>query len=173
MQAKVTIQNLFQYRHVDKPGWQIGWIWQQNEVIWSMNGAFATDQGNCSNYKTDIPHSCKKDPEILDLMPDASSDNKSEDCCRSGVLDALAINPSKSFSSFGIKVGNLGGAPFSGYPPLNLTLNAPGPGYTCGPLKSVDPTVSLDFGGRRHRQVFSKHFNQYIYTEMFSCHTVW
>ncbi|CAB4321136.1 unnamed protein product [Prunus armeniaca] len=152
--AKVTIQNLFQYRHVDKPGWQIGWIWQQNEVIWSMNGAFATEQGNCSNYKTDIPHSCKKDPEILDLMPDASSDNKSEDCCRSGVLDALAINPSKSFSSFGIKVGNLGGGPFSGLPPLNLTLNAPGPGYTCGPLKSVDPTVSLDFGGRRHRQVF-------------------
>ncbi|PQQ02301.1 hypothetical protein Pyn_25262 [Prunus yedoensis var. nudiflora] len=43
---------------------------------------------------------------------------------------------------------------FSGHPPLNLTLKAPGPGYTCGPLKSVDPTVSLDFGGKRQRQVF-------------------
>ncbi|KAM1031218.1 hypothetical protein FF1_034990 [Malus domestica] len=145
--AKVTIQNFYQYRHVDKPGWQLGWVWQQNEVIWSITGAFANDQGNCSAYQTDIPHSCKKNPEIVDLTPDALLDNKSEDCCRGGVLDALAINPSKSLSSFGIKVGNLGGYPFNGSPPLNLTLKAPGLGYTCGPLLNVDPTVSTDFGG--------------------------
>jgi hypothetical protein len=100
-----------------------------------------------------------KDPEILDLMPDSSPENKSVDCCRGGLLDAWAINPSQSFSSFQIKVGNLQQNSF-GRAPLNLTLMAPGLGYTCGPLLDVDPTVSLDIGGRRQVQVFSKHFNQ-------------
>ncbi|KAB2600712.1 COBRA-like protein 1 [Pyrus ussuriensis x Pyrus communis] len=121
--SKVTIQNFYQYRH--------------NEVIWSMSGAFANDQGNCSVHKNDIPHSCKKNPEILDLTPDALSENKSEDCCTGGALDAWAPRQ-----------------PFDGHPPLNLILKAPGLGYTCGPLLNVDPAVSRDFWGRRQRQVF-------------------
>lgn len=151
----MTIQNYYQYRHVDKPGWQLGWTWAKNEVIWSMDGAVASQQGNCAEFKHQIPHSCKKDPVIVDLMPEALADNRSEDCCRGGILEAWAINPSKSFSSFEIKVGNLE-VNSSGYKPLNITLLAPGPGYTCSPMVDVDPSVSLVIGGRREIQVFSK-----------------
>ncbi|GMY05547.1 COBRA-like protein 1 [Fagus crenata] len=135
--ARVTIQNFYQYRHVDKPGWSIGWSWTNNEVIWSMSGAFATQQGNCETFKS-TPHCCKRDP-VRGLLPWWSS-------------FCLAIDPSNSFSSFEIKVGNLVGN-FSAYEPQNLTLIAPGPGYTCGPILDTDPTVSLDVGGRRQIQV--------------------
>ncbi|KAA8546063.1 hypothetical protein F0562_020486 [Nyssa sinensis] len=151
--ARVTIQNFYQYRHVDKPGWQLGWTWTRNEVIWSMSGAFATQQGNCSAFKSQIPHSCKKDPVMLDLMPEALPQNRSEDCCRGGILAAWAINPFNSFSSFEITVGNLEGN-YSAYKPANLTLMAPGPGYTCGPVVDTDPTVWSVIGGKREEQVF-------------------
>jgi hypothetical protein len=154
VQARVTIQNYYQYRHVDKPGWTLGWTWAKDEVIWSMSGAFATQQGNCSAFKTQA-HSCVKDPVILDLMPEALPENRSEDCCRGGLLSAWAINPSKSFSSFEITVGNLG-ANSSWSAPQNLTLMAPGPGYTCGQVLDTDPTVSSDIDGRRHVQVYSE-----------------
>lgn len=157
MQARVTIQNYHQYRHVDKPGWKIGWTWADNEIILSMSGAFATEQGNCSDFKFQSPHSCKKHPVIVDLGPYASPQNMTDACCRGGILSSYAINPANSFSSFEVTVGNLG-MNASGHAPQNLTLWAPGPGYTCGLLKDVDPTVFLDIGGRRQVQVFSKVF---------------
>lgn len=156
-QARVALQNYYQYRHVDIPGWKLGWTWTKDEVIWSMRGAFATDGGNCSSFKLETPHSCKQDPVIVDLMPEALPENKSEDCCRGGILYSSAINPSMSFSTFEMKVGNLEGNT-SGHAPKNLTLMAPGPGYTCGPVMDAEPTVTLHIGGRRHVQVFSKHF---------------
>lgn len=121
-----------------------------------MSGAFATKQGNCSSFKFQAPHSCKKDPDILDLTPDALPQNRSDACCKGGILDAWAINPSKSFSSFEMTVGNLGGN-FTGYRPVNLTLLAPGPGYTCSLVIDTDPTVSSVIGGRRQEQVYSKY----------------
>ncbi|XP_024933547.3 COBRA-like protein 1 isoform X2 [Ziziphus jujuba] len=151
--ARVTIQNYYQYRHIDKSGWKLGWRWAKDEVIWSMRGAFATEGGNCSSFKFDIPHSCKKDPVIVDLMPEGLPENKSEDCCRGGILHAWAVNPSMSFSSFEMKVGNLGGNT-TGYAPRNITFMAPGPGYTCGPVMDVAPTVTSAIGGRRQVQVF-------------------
>ncbi|KAF8377832.1 hypothetical protein HHK36_031217 [Tetracentron sinense] len=154
--ARVTIQNYYQYRHVDKPGWKLGLTWTRNEVIWSMTGAFATQQGNCSSFKFQTPHSCKRDPVIVDLMPDATAVNRSENCCHGGLLSGWAINPSNSFSSFEIIVGNLE-SNSSGYLPMNLTLMAPGPGYTCGLFADVKPTVFPVIGGRREVQVFSKY----------------
>ncbi|PON55111.1 COBRA-like protein [Parasponia andersonii] len=152
--ARVTIRNYYQYRHVDKPGWNLGWTWANNEVIWSMRGAFATDMGNCSSYKSQIPHSCRKDPVIADLMLDqASPENMTEGCCRGGVLYPWAINPANSFSSFEVQVGNQEGNAFV-RAPKNLALLAPGPGYSCGPLLEVEPTVSSDIGGRRQVPVF-------------------
>lgn len=152
----MTIQNYYQYRHVDDPGWRLGWIWPKNEVIWSMSGAFAAQQGNCSSFKFQIPHCCKKDPVILDLTPDAMTPNKSDGCCTGGLIAAWAINPQKSFSSFVMTVGNLD-RNSTGNRPLNLTLMAPGPGYTCSPVVDADPTVSSVIGGRREEQVFSKY----------------
>ncbi|KAF9619193.1 hypothetical protein IFM89_005747 [Coptis chinensis] len=154
LQARVTIQNYYQYRHVDKPGWQLGWTWASNEIIWSMNGAFATRQGNCSSFKEDpIPHSCQRNPVIADLTPEAPGESQSENCCHDGLLSAWAIEPSKSFSSFEIKVGNLNNNS-SGFMPQNLTIMAPGPGYTCGPLADFKPTIYPVIGGRREQQAF-------------------
>ncbi|XP_026395554.1 COBRA-like protein 2 [Papaver somniferum] len=152
--ARVTIQNYYQYRHVEKPGWALGWSWAKGEIIWSMIGAFATQQGNCSAFKNQmIPHSCKKNPTIADLMEDAKAEKRSDNCCHGGLLSAWAIDSSKSFSSFEIVVGNLEGNS-SGHMPRNLTLMAPGPGYTCGAFGDTDPTIYLDNDGRREMQVF-------------------
>ncbi|XP_031379946.1 protein COBRA-like isoform X3 [Punica granatum] len=151
--ARVTVQNYYQYRLVDKPGWTIGWTWANAEVIWSMYGAFATQQGNCSNHMFQVPHSCKKDPVILDLTPEAAPENRTEGCCQSGLLSAWSVVPSKSFSSFEIQVGGLGKMT-TVHPPVNLTLLGPGPGYTCGPVSDAEPTVSSDIGGKRKVQVF-------------------
>ncbi|CAI9769055.1 unnamed protein product [Fraxinus pennsylvanica] len=151
--ARVMIQNYYQYRHVDNPGWKLGWTWEKNEVIWSMSGAFSVQQGNCSSFKFQVPHSCKKDPVIVDLMPDAQPQNRTDGCCSGGILAAWAINPLMSYSSFEVTVGNLE-QNTTGYRPLNLTLMAPGPGYTCSQVMDIDPTVSSVIGGRRQEQVF-------------------
>lgn len=157
LQARVTIQNYYQYRHVDKPGWKLGWTWAKNETILSMAGAFATKQGNCSSFKFQTPpHSCEKSPVIADLMPDALSENKPDGCCHGGLLAAWAINPSKSFSSFEMTIGNLVTNP-NVQAPINLTLMAPGPGYTCDLIEDTDPSVYSDIGGKRQLQAYSKY----------------
>ncbi|KAL3814071.1 hypothetical protein ACJIZ3_015339 [Penstemon smallii] len=152
--AIVTIQNYYQYRHVENPGWKLGWTWSKSEIIWSMSGAFATQQGNCSSFKYQVlPHSCKPDPVIVDLMPDSVPEKRSYGCCKGGVLAAWAVDRSLSYSSFEVTVGNLE-QNSTGYKPLNLTLMAPGPGYTCGQVMDTSPTVSSVIGGRREEQVF-------------------
>ncbi|XP_073278860.1 COBRA-like protein 1 isoform X2 [Primulina huaijiensis] len=152
--ARVTIQNYYQYRHVENPGWRFGWTWAKNEVILSMSGAFAIEKGNCSAFNQ-VPHSCKPDPVVSDLMPDlldSTSQNRPDGCCRGGILTAWAINPSMSYSSFELTVGNLE-QNTTGYKPLNLTLMAPGLGYTCGLLMETNPTHYSAIGGRRDEQV--------------------
>lgn len=119
----------------------------------SMSDAFATQQGNCSSSKDQVPHSCKKDPTIVDLMPDVLRENKSDNCCHGGLLAAWAIDPAASFSSSEMMVGYTNNV----QAPRNLTLMAPGPGYTCGQLQDTDPTVFSDVGGRRQVQVFSEY----------------
>ncbi|XXG66129.1 hypothetical protein AAC387_Pa05g3670 [Persea americana] len=149
--ATVTIQNYYQYRHVEKPGWQLGWTWTNTEVILSMTGAIATQKGNCSiNFQS--AHSCTTDPVIVDLMPDAAAVNRTENCCRDGLLSSWAIDQANSISSFEIDVGNLGHG--LSYLPLNPTFMGPGPGYTCSPFLDAPPTVSTVFNARREEQVF-------------------
>ncbi|KAI3965826.1 hypothetical protein MKX01_010783 [Papaver californicum] len=67
--AVVTMYNFQHYRHIQAPGWTLGWAWSKKEVIWSMVGAQTTEQGDCSKYKGNIPHCCKKDPTVVDLLP--------------------------------------------------------------------------------------------------------
>ncbi|KAF9620157.1 hypothetical protein IFM89_010816 [Coptis chinensis] len=110
--------------------------------------------GNCSSFKEDlIPHSCQRNPVIADLIPEAPGDSQSENCCHDGLLSAWAIEPSKSFTSFEIKVGNLNNNS-SGFMPQNLTIMAPGSGYTCSPLADFKPTIYPVIGGRREQQAF-------------------
>lgn len=87
-------------------------------------------------------------------MPDASG-NRPVGCCKGGVVASRAIEPSMSFSTFEITVGNLE-QNTTGYKPLNLTLLAPGPGYTCGAVMDTSPTVWSVIEGMREEQVFSK-----------------
>ncbi|KAK8629758.1 hypothetical protein V6N13_078587 [Hibiscus sabdariffa] len=152
--ARVTIQNYYQYRHVDPSGWTLGWTWANDEVILSMSGAFATKQGNCSSFKSPtVPYSCEKSPAVADLMPDALPETRTDDCCHGGLLAAWAINPSMSFSSFEMTIGNLGANP-KVQAPMDLTLMAPGPGYTCSPIEDADPTAHSDIGGKRQLQAY-------------------
>ncbi|MBA0847386.1 hypothetical protein Goshw_017181 [Gossypium schwendimanii] len=85
--ATVRISNLQMYRLIRSPGWTIGWTWANKEVIWSMVGAQAIDQGDCSNFKTNIPHSCETSPAIVDLLPGSVPQNQQlPNCCKGGVL---------------------------------------------------------------------------------------
>ncbi|KAJ6402920.1 hypothetical protein OIU84_014932 [Salix udensis] len=77
----------------------------------------------------------------------------SENCCRGGLISAWAIDPLGSFSSFEMTVVSLDGNS-TVYPPANLTLLAPDPGYNCGPVVETTPIVSSDLGGRRQVQVY-------------------
>lgn len=125
-----------------------------------MAGALATQQGNCTGFPHRIPHSCKSDPIVVDLPPDAPAENRSAGCCLGGLLAASATDAPMSASSFEMVVGNLGVDATTGVAhaalPCNLTLMAPGRGYACGPLEDHRPTVIPVAGGRREEQVFSK-----------------
>jgi len=66
--AVVTMFNYQQFRHIGAPGWQLGWTWAKKEVIWSMVGAQTTEQGDCSKFKGNTPHCCKKDPTLVDYF---------------------------------------------------------------------------------------------------------
>lgn len=124
-----------------------------------MAGAITTKQGDCSGYKKTerIPYSCKRDPVIIDQTPYAAGENWTANCCHDGVLSGWAIDQPNSFSSFEMNIGNLDGDSNSSVvPPLNLTLAAPGLGYTCNQLEEAPPTVYKEAQGKREEQAFSK-----------------
>ena len=122
-----------------------------------MAGAVATQQGDCSEFKSlpSVPYSCTRDPVIVDQTPDAAGDNWTSNCCHGGILSARAIDQTRSFSSFNMRIGNLNGNS-NVLPPTNLTLLAPGLGYTCNQLEDVPPTVVMVDGGKREEQALSK-----------------
>ncbi|KAG6415682.1 hypothetical protein SASPL_123096 [Salvia splendens] len=47
-----TMFNFQQYRHIEAPGWTLGWTWAKKEVIWSMMGGQTTEQGDFSKNFT-------------------------------------------------------------------------------------------------------------------------
>ncbi|XP_049373452.1 COBRA-like protein 3 [Solanum verrucosum] len=150
--AVVTINNFQQYRHIQPPGWSLKWTWAKDEVIWSMLGSQTTEQGNCSKFKGDIPHCCKKDPTVIDLLPETPHNQQIANCCKGGVVNSWGQDPSNSISSFQLSVGSAGTTNNTVRIPKNFTLNAPGPGYTCGPAKIVKPTKFFTPDGRRVTQ---------------------
>ncbi|KAF7134805.1 hypothetical protein RHSIM_Rhsim08G0076100 [Rhododendron simsii] len=154
--ATVTLYNFQQYRHIQSPGWRLGWTWAKKEVIWSMVGGQATHQGDCSKYKTNIPHSCMKSPTIVDLLPGTPPNDQVANCCRGGVISAWAQDPENSISSFQIVVGTEGNTNTTVKLPKNHTLLSPGPGYTCGAASIVTPTQFKSADGRRVTQAMSK-----------------
>ncbi|KAK8559366.1 hypothetical protein V6N13_026791 [Hibiscus sabdariffa] len=88
------------YRPIPSPGWTLGWTWAKKEVIWSMVGAEAIDQGDCSDFKTNIPHSCERSPAIIDLLPGRVPENQQfPGCCKGGVLSSHGLDKGGSVSS--------------------------------------------------------------------------
>ncbi|KAL0384844.1 UNVERIFIED_CONTAM: protein COBRA [Sesamum radiatum] len=138
--AVVTIFNFQKYRHIESPGWKLGWTWAKKEVIWSMLGGQATEQGDCSRFKGNIPHCCKKNPTIVDLLPGTPYNQQIANCCKGGVISSWVQDPANAASSFQLSVGQAGTSNKTVRVPKNFTLLGPGPGYTCGPAKIVKPS---------------------------------
>ncbi|XP_060204922.1 COBRA-like protein 4 [Lycium barbarum] len=147
--AVVTMNNFQMYRPITNPGWTLGWTWAKNEVIWSMLGAQATDQGDCSKFRSNMPHSCEKSPEIVDLLPNTPYNQQVANCCTGGVLASRGQDPSASVSAFQIAVGSAGTTNRTVKLPKNFTLDAPGDGYICGPAKVVSPSIFITPDQRR------------------------
>jgi hypothetical protein len=156
VQAVVTMFNYQQFRHIQAPGWQLGWTWAKKEVIWSMVGAQTTEQGDCSKFKGGTPHCCKKDPTVVDLLPGTPYNMQIANCCKAGVINTFNQDPSNAASSFQISVGLAGTTNKTVKLPKNFTLKAPGPGYTCGRAMIVRPTKFFTGDGRRATQALSK-----------------
>jgi hypothetical protein len=156
VQAVVTIYNFQQYRHIQAPGWTLGWTWSKKEVVWSMVGGQTTDQGDCSRYKGNIPHCCRKDPTVVDLLPGTPYNQQIANCCKGGVMNSWVQDPANAASSFQISVGAAGTTNKTVRLPKNFTLRAPGPGYTCGPAKIVRPSKFVSDDKRRVTQALSK-----------------
>ncbi|KAF8399641.1 hypothetical protein HHK36_015510 [Tetracentron sinense] len=129
-QAVVTMYNFQQYRHIQALGWTLGWTWAKKEVIWSMMGGQTTEQGDCSKFKGNIPHCCKKDPTVVDLLPGTPYNQQIANCCKGGVINSWAQDPANAMSSFQLSVGVAGTSNKTIRVPKNFTLKAPGPGYT-------------------------------------------
>ncbi|KAL8478705.1 hypothetical protein ACS0TY_030545 [Phlomoides rotata] len=151
--ALVSMYNFQLYRHIMSPGWTLTWGWAKKEVIWSMVGAQTTEQGDCSKFKGNVPHCCKKNPTVVDLLPGVPYNQQIANCCKGGVVASWGQDPASAISSFQISVGLAGTSNKTVKLPTNFTLLGPGPGYTCGPAKIVPSTVILTPDHRRKTQV--------------------
>lgn len=158
----VTMNNFQMYRHIQSPGWTMGWTWGKKEVIWSMVGSQTTEQGDCSKFKGNIPHCCKKTPTVVDLLPGVPYNQQINNCCKGGVLAAWGQDPASAVSAFQVSVGQAGTSNKTVKLPKNFTLLGPGPGYTCGPAKIVPPTAFLTSDRRRKTQALSKFISSLI-----------
>ncbi|XP_062150968.1 COBRA-like protein 1 isoform X2 [Alnus glutinosa] len=150
--AVVTMYNFQQYRHIQAPGWSLGWTWAKKEIIWNIVGGQATEQGDCSRFKGNIPHCCKKSPTIVDLLPGTPYNQQFANCCKGGVLSSWTQDPANAASSFQLSVGAAGTSNKTVRMPKNFTLKAPGPGYTCGVAKIVKPSKFFTTDKRRVTQ---------------------
>ncbi|XP_011010808.1 PREDICTED: COBRA-like protein 4 [Populus euphratica] len=150
--AVVLMNNFQMYRQIMSPGWTLGWTWAKKEVIWSMVGAQATDQGDCSNFKGNIPHCCKRNPTVVDLLPGVPKKQQYSDCCKGGVLASWGQEPTAAVSSFQLSVGLSGTSNTTVALPQNFFLLGPGPGYTCSAATIVSPSVFFSSDGQRKTQ---------------------
>jgi hypothetical protein len=152
--AVVTMYNYQLYRHIQSPGWIMGWTWTKKEVIWNLIGAETRDQGDCSRFHAALPHCCSKKPEVIDLLPGVPYNQQTANCCRGGVLSSFMQDPATSVASYQIIVGGTGNTNKTIQLPKNFTLLTPGPGYTCGKATQVPNTKFLSSDGRRTTQAF-------------------
>ncbi|XP_057952722.1 COBRA-like protein 4 isoform X2 [Malania oleifera] len=150
--AAVSIFNFQTYRRILSPGWTLGWRWAKKEIIWTVVGAQAAEQGDCSKFKANIPHCCKRSPQVVDLTPGAPYNQQYTNCCKGGVLASWGQDPSAAVSAFQMGVGVAGTSNKTVKLPKNFTLLGPGAGYSCGPARKVPASAFLTVDRRRRTQ---------------------
>ncbi|MCI70816.1 protein COBRA-like, partial [Trifolium medium] len=47
-----------------------------------MMGSQATEQGDCSKFKSGIPHCCKKNPTVVDKLSGTPYNQRVANCCK-------------------------------------------------------------------------------------------
>ncbi|EXB93486.1 hypothetical protein L484_006961 [Morus notabilis] len=161
----VSIRNNQLFRHVEMPGWKVGWEWKGEKVIWNMWGAEATEQGNCSRFRGsgELPHCCERQPRIVDLMLGAPCNKQVSNCCKGGVLGSLVQDPTNYVSSFRMIAGADTNNVTDIQMPKKFTLGLPG--YTCGNPFEVAPTRFSQDGGRRYTQALATWNVNCIYSQ--------
>ncbi|PIN27181.1 hypothetical protein CDL12_00041 [Handroanthus impetiginosus] len=117
-----------------------------------MMGGQTTEQGDCSRFKWNIPHCCKKDPTVIDLLLSTPYNQQIANCCKGGVINSWPQDPGNASSSFQLSVDAAGTTNKMVRVPKNFTLKAPGPGHTCGTTKIVKSTKFVAQDGRRVTQ---------------------
>eukprot|EP00850_Spirogloea_muscicola_P015772 SM000124S25904 [mRNA] locus=s124:60697:63359:+ [translate_table: standard] len=164
--ASVTINNFQQFRRIGPPGWTLSWNWTKTEFIWTMQGAEAKYQGDCTNAidpmdPTRVPHSCEKIPIILDLVADINRPYTDlvANCCKSGVLAAWAQDVNNSASTFQMAIGNSSHTLKTVRVPQNFSIGVPG--YSCTPPHRA---VSSTFTNKD-----SNHISQALATWVVTC----
>ncbi|WVZ57289.1 hypothetical protein U9M48_007694, partial [Paspalum notatum var. saurae] len=122
--------------------------------VGTMVGGQATEQGDCSQFKGNIPHCCKRDPTVVDFLPGTPYNMQVANCCKGGVLNSWIQDPVSAIS-----VGRSGTTNYTVKAPLNFTLKAPGPAYSCGVAHVVKPpTRFISQDGRRTTQAHGELF---------------
>ena len=96
---------------------------------------------------------------MVDLLPWTPYNQQIANCCKGGVLSSWVQDPANAAASFQLSVGQAGTRSKDVTLPKNFTLEAPGPGYTCGPAKLVKPSEFLSADKRRVTQALSKLIN--------------
>ncbi|KAF7010224.1 hypothetical protein CFC21_024666 [Triticum aestivum] len=54
--VKVSIHNYQLYRHIERPGWRLSWVWAGHEFISDVIGAETTERGNCTLLREATGH---------------------------------------------------------------------------------------------------------------------
>ncbi|XP_026458849.1 COBRA-like protein 2 [Papaver somniferum] len=137
------------FRHIERPGSKLSWTWQNKEVIWSMSGAEATEQGDCTRIPGRIPpHYCKKQPEIIDLLPGAPYNMQTSNRCKGGVLTTEIQDPLKHGAYFQMSVGKelfmeiING---TATPSVNQTAPAEPPPADDGDKEKLSPSKDVSY----------------------------
>ncbi|XP_073119730.1 COBRA-like protein 6 [Henckelia pumila] len=157
--VKVWMINNQLYRHIELPGWKVSWVWVGDEVIWEIQGAEATEQGNCSGaFKHLLPHSCEKQPVIVDLLPGAPFSKQTLDCCKGGLLSSIIqadtqTSYNNNIAAFLMLIGTINASNAPPQVPHNFSLGISG--YTCSDPVLVQPTKSFEDQGRRRTQAIA------------------
>ncbi|KAI3454789.1 hypothetical protein Pfo_011452 [Paulownia fortunei] len=138
--AVVTIFNFQQYRHIKATGWKLGQ---------------ATEQGDCSRFKLNIPCCCNGHPAVVDLLSGTPYNQQIANCCKGGVISSWVQDPANAVSSFQLSVGQAGISNKTVMLPKNFTSQTPGPGYNCGCAKIVVPSKFTALDKKRGTQALS------------------